>query len=251
MKSKSLIPEVWEVPAEFRARVGGRPGRQRVMQADGHLLLVLHEPPRPDEPTRRPRLFWRKPTGEWSSTAAGNGLAAFEQHLEEFNTAIDRCDRLEDSASSANEYFDVLDQVSPLKRTVEHLHQVLQEARRLEPGDRNIINLRDQCYDLSRTAELLYDATKNAMEMAQTRRAEEQAAASMEMAASAHRLNWLVALFFPLATLTGVFGMQLATGLESYAKPWPMVAVCIVGLVFGVILSSLVIRPPRRPAGKG
>ena len=48
----SLIPASWDVPEEFRQRLGDEPGRQRVMQADGHLLLILHAPPLADSPVR-------------------------------------------------------------------------------------------------------------------------------------------------------------------------------------------------------
>ncbi len=242
MKVQKLIPHNWDVPEEFRSRLGDRPGRQRLFTADGHLLIVAHAPPNPDEPTRQARLFWRKPDGEWMSTANGNGLVALNSHLEEFGKVVDRCDQLEDVAQTAQEYFDVLDKIAPLKRTIGHLNQVLEEARRLFPKDRDIINLRDQAYDISRTSELLYDATHNAMEMMQTRRAEQQATASLDMAAASHRLNWLVALFLPLATLSGVFGMSLNSTFESFAAPWPFVGVCVAGLILGLVLSGLVMK---------
>jgi Mg2+ and Co2+ transporter CorA len=242
MPKTNLIPETWNVPAVFRDRLGERPGRQRVMEFQNHLLFVLHEPPKAGDTTRKPRLFWRAPNGDWQTTMHGNGLHGFKTHLEELFQEVDHCDKLEDEASTARQYFEVLEQVSPLKRCVEHVHQVLQEARRLQPSDRDIINLRDQAYDISRTAELLYSATKNGMEMAQTRRAEEQALASMDMAAAAHRLNWLVAFFLPLATLTGVFGMQLATGIETISPPWPMVSVCAIGILLGAVFSSMAMK---------
>ena len=65
MVPKSVLPPSWEVPAQFRERLGERVGRQRAMMADGHLLLVLHRPPKKDEVERFPRLFWRKPDGTW------------------------------------------------------------------------------------------------------------------------------------------------------------------------------------------
>ena len=53
---KSILPATWEVPAEFRSRLGEKAGRQRAMMAEGHLLLVLHAPPKKDEPDRKGRL---------------------------------------------------------------------------------------------------------------------------------------------------------------------------------------------------
>jgi Mg2+ and Co2+ transporter CorA len=80
------------------------------------------------------------------------------------------------------------------------------------------------------------------MEMAQTRRAEEQAASSMAMAKAAHRLNQFVAFFFPLATLTSVFGMQLSSGLEFLPHPLPFAIICGVGILSGFIMLAIVGR---------
>lgn len=241
-----LIPGTWEVPGEFRERLGERPGRQRVMFSGGHLLFVLHEPPKPDEPTRRARLFWREPSGTWHSTSRIPGSAALRSHIEELERTIDQFDKLEDSAVKAGEFLPILEAISPLRRTSENLHRVLEEARQLLPGDRDLINLRDRAYDVSRTAELLYDATRNALDIARTKRAEEQAAASEAMATAAHRLNLLAAFFFPLATLATVFGMELPTGIEKLEGPWPFLAICGAGLFLGLLVAAFFLK--RRPA---
>ncbi len=242
MNKSKLIPRNWELPQEFIDRLGDRAGRQRVMFANGHLLFVLHAPPKPDQMTRAARLFWRKPNGEWLSTDPGNGLVTFRNHLDQLMAVIDECDQREDAAQTATEYFSILDAVSPLKRSAENLLHALEEARKLMPTDRDIIDFRDQAYDLARTAELLYSAARNGMEMAQTRRAEEQAASSMAMAKAAHRLNQFVAFFFPLATLTSVFGMQLVSGIEVFPAPLPFAIVCGVGIFAGFIMLAIVGR---------
>jgi len=81
---KSVLPATWEVPAEFRSRLGEKAGRQRARMAEGHLLLVLHAPPKKDEPDRKGRLFWRKPDGTWLSNELGGGSAALAKHLNEY-----------------------------------------------------------------------------------------------------------------------------------------------------------------------
>ena len=63
MSEKSPLPDAWNVPEIFRSRVRGKGGRQRAMSAEGHLLLVLHEPPRSGQPHRTARFFWRSPDG--------------------------------------------------------------------------------------------------------------------------------------------------------------------------------------------
>ena len=38
-----------------------------ITRSDGHLLLVLHLPPGPDDSKREGVLFWRNPAGEWQA----------------------------------------------------------------------------------------------------------------------------------------------------------------------------------------
>jgi len=57
MMEKSILPPGWQVPQEFRTRLGANVGRQRPMLADGHLLLVLHAPPKPEDQVRVGRFF--------------------------------------------------------------------------------------------------------------------------------------------------------------------------------------------------
>ena len=72
-EKKTMLPTSWEVPQVFRDRLGSRVGRQRAMVAEGHLLLVLHAPPAPDQDEREGRFFWRKPDGTWVSDRMGVG----------------------------------------------------------------------------------------------------------------------------------------------------------------------------------
>jgi hypothetical protein len=240
---RSVLPATWEIPQVFRQRLGDRPGRQRTMLADGHLLLVLHKPPSPDDDVRQGRYFWRKPDGTWTSSDAGSGIAGMQRHMSEFGDAIQVFDAREQEASTSFDYFGLLEGLAPLHRAAEHMHQVLQEARKLVPEDRSILNFRDQSYDLARTADLLYTNAKNGLDFAIARRAEEEAASSRLMAVSSHRLNILVAFFFPLATLSGVFGMNFSHGMENmFPTPWPLIVLVGAGLIAGAILALLVTR---------
>lgn len=111
------------------------------------------------------------------------------------------------------------------------------------PNDRDLILCRDRAYDIERAAELLYNEAKNALDFAIARRSEEQAAHSLRMALSAHRLNLLVAFFFPIATLSAVFGVNLAHGYEQQFAPLPFLGVLLLGLGSGLLLKSFVTRP--------
>lgn len=78
-----FIPESWDLPATIHKRLGDAAGRQRVMDEEGHLLLILHRAPEPeDNEVRRPVLFWSRPGGDWRSAPEGGGLTALDAHLE-------------------------------------------------------------------------------------------------------------------------------------------------------------------------
>jgi len=244
---KTILPATWKVPAVFRARLGEGAGRQRAMSAEGHLLLVLHEPPQEDHAQRAGRLFWRDAEGAWKSNTLGVGIQSLRSHITEF---ADRTDKLEEqlqTAAGADDYFALLQAIAPLHRTVRNLHAALQQAREMAPDDRDLITLRDQSGDLERAAELLHGDAKNGLDYTVARQTEEQTRRSYEMAVAAHRLNMLAAVFFPIAALTSIFGMNLAHPLETLPAPLPFWGVLAVGFVGGLMLTLAVARRPLAP----
>lgn len=247
MTRSKLLPTVWDIPAYFHGRVGDRPGRQRAMIDNGHLLLILHQPPSKNTRARDPHLFYRKSDGSWHSTADGSGLAALTKHLDRFDRLIETLELQEDQAKTANEYMALIEEMLPLKRLLSNLHSTLDEARKGLPQVRELINFRDHAYELTRAADLLYEAIQAGAELAQTRHAEVQAKHSQALAQSAHRLNLLVAFFFPLATMAAVFGMNFEFGMERFQAPIPFLLVCSIGFVLGVLLLSLIFKRPEDP----
>ena len=239
-----LIPPLWKVPQVFRDRMGEQVGRQRSMAADGHLLLVLHAPPQPNENQRHGRFFWRDPGAQWVSKERGTGVNALNKHLDDYARIIADLDQLEEKATTASEYFAIIEKLSPVERAARNLHRVLQEARQQCPEFRELINLRDRAYEIERTAELLLSEVKSALDVASAKRAEELSASSHRMSVSAHRLNMLAAFFFPIATLTAIFGSNLRHGWEETAPPIPLLVVLTVGLALGGILTVFVTRTP-------
>jgi hypothetical protein len=242
MQSKSLLPPLWDVPQIFRQRLGAAVGRQRVMQADGHLLLVLHAPPTPEEDHRVGRFIWRKPDGTWTCNDLGTGANVVGKHLAQYADLIDKFDRQEETAATADEYFAVLEGLAPLQRAARNLHAVLQEARQLVPADRDLINYRDQAYEIERRAELTYNGAKAALDFAVAKQAEQQAASARRMAVSAHRLNLLAAFFFPLATLSALFGVNIRHGLEVVQPPIVFLVFVGLALLVGIALMRFVTR---------
>jgi Mg2+ and Co2+ transporter CorA len=244
MQQKSILPPSWEVPQEFRDRLGSSVGRQRAMFADDHLLLVLHAPPKPNDEDREGRFFWRKPDGTWVSNTLGAGPTALMKHVEEYDARIESLDSQAEQARSSADHFAVIEALSPLQRAARNLHAVLQEARKLCPEDRGVIDVRDQAYTIERTAELLSSHARSALDFAIARRAEEQAQSSRHMANAAHRLNLLAAFFFPLATLCAIFGMDVQHDLDNVQPPFLFFGIILAGLLFGVVLTVIVMRRP-------
>jgi len=246
-----LLPHDWQVPAKFAKRLGDDVGRQRVMDAEGHLLLVLHEPPAVGTAQRVGRLFWRDTEGSWRSKPLGDGVQALKRHVADFGERADVLEKLCLEADSAEAYYQLLRAIVPMHRTVRHLHAVLQEARELAPEDRDLINLRDRAGEIERALELLHGDAQNGLDFTVAHQAEKQSQRTYEMAVAAHRLNLLAATFFPLATLSAIFGAIFAMmhaneehGLHNVDTPllfWVAMGAAIVG---GVFLGFVIARKP-------
>jgi len=244
MSQASLLPGNWKVPQVFRDRLGNKVGRQRAMFADGHLLLVLHAPPAPDERHRQGRFFWRSPEGTWKSSLLGDGVQALDKHLEQYLQELQKLENAEDRAQTADDYFPILQAIAPLHRAAGNMHNALQEARELVGEDRDLMVCRDHAYLIERSIELLQSDTKNGVDCLVARRAEEDAQNSRRMAAAAHRLNVMAAIFFPIATLATIFGMNLQSGLEEVG-PVLFWVVLFVGVLVGALVKESVVGGSR------
>lgn len=247
--AKNILPPTWVIPPAIRERLGDKVGRQRAMTADGHLLLVLHKPPKAGDNERQGRFFWRSPEGNWLSSDLGPGPAAIAKHLAEFNDLVERFDRQEESAQTVDEMFRIIEAMSPIHRSTRNLHTALQEARTLVSADRDLINFRDRAYEIERAAELLLAEVQTALEFALAKKTEEQTAASHQMALASHRLNLLAAFFFPIVTLCSIFGVSLSHGIESIIPPpFAFLSVIGLGLILGFVLCSILAA--MQPAGR-
>jgi hypothetical protein len=251
MDDKStLLPADWNLPDKLRDRLGTSAGRQRVLIEDEHLLIVLHAVPGADEIGRRGRFFWRDPAGNWRTAAMTDRVASLDDHLDEYRRAIEQLEQAEDAARKARDYFELLDRLTPLVRATRNMYAVLQLAREAVNDERELIVIRDQASDLTRRVELLQEDSRNGLEFAIAWQAEQQAETTYQMSVAAHRLNLLVAFFFPIATIMAIFGTSLKNGFETWDQtngPLPLVALIAAGLLAGVILTRFVIRPIRRP----
>ena len=244
MSQASLLPGNWKVPQVFRDRLGNKVGRQRAMFADGHLLLVLHAPPEPEERQRQGRFFWRSPEGTWKSSSLGDGINALDKHLQQYLQELQKLENDEDRAQTADEYFSILQAIAPLHRSAGNMHNALQEARELVGEDRDLLVCRDHAYLIERSVELLQSDTKNGLDCVIARRSEEDAENGRRMAAAAHRLNVMVAIFFPIATLATIFGMNLEHGLENVG-PVLFWVVLFAGVLVGAMVKQSIVGGSR------
>jgi hypothetical protein len=236
----SPLPANWTVPQKFRDRLGAQAGKQRAMVDEGHLLLILHAPPDPGSPEKREgRLFWRSPDGGWRATGGGSvNVGALRRHVESFAEALEPLEVAVESARTADDYFKAVHALTPLVRTTRNLHHTLQAAREAVPGDKDLIALRDQAYDLERAADLLLVQARDGLDFMVARRAEEQSAQGASMIAASHRLNMLIALFLPITALGSLLGMNLRHGLEEWNAPWTFWVVAAAAFGIGYVVRS-------------
>ena len=236
-------PRIWNLPIEIRRRLSGRVGRQRAMSFEGHLLVVLHPVPNRSTPRQPGVYFWRSPEGEWSHSEQGAGFAALERLVQDYEQAVVELEQQHESASSTKEWFTILDQIGPQHRAARNLHDTLTQALEESAYEQRtqLQPLCDQASEVERSAELLQNDVQNAIQYEIARQAELQAGFGRLQSRAAHRLNVLVAIFLPLATLSSVFGMNLRSGMEGA----PMVLfwmVMLLGVAIGAVIGVYVMN---------
>lgn len=224
-----MLPGHWKLPKSLRDRLGREAGPQRMMLEEGHLLIVLHQLPKPGDQTRQGVYFWRNLEGGWSASTGGK-LDALAAHFELFEKALARMTDAEYNASSARQYHDVLTELTPICRTVRHAKEVMQKAREAMPDDERLIDLRDRAAGLERTADLLLQDAGYGLNFTVARRSEEEADA-------ARRLNVLAAIFLPLTAASGLFSMTMKSGTGFEDWPSSFWVVAGGGLLVGLMLA--------------
>ncbi|MEM9452177.1 MAG: CorA family divalent cation transporter [Cyanobacteria bacterium P01_E01_bin.6] len=225
------LPESWALPEAIKSRFGQKSsGKQRTMVAEGHLLLVLHRVPRTGDRTRAAVFAWRKPDGSWLHSGGSSGLSPLIKHLKEYGKTEEKLTAAYDQAASADDYFDILEKIAPLRLATKNLHSTLQAARDNIPDDKDIIDLRDWAHDIERTLDLLHENTKSALDYKIAQRTEEQAQLSLASVEAGHRLNVLAAIFFPLTAISCLFGMNVVSGLEDNSNItfWTITLISVV-----------------------
>ncbi|MFO0554735.1 MAG: CorA family divalent cation transporter [Polyangiaceae bacterium] len=243
-----VIPSNWDgLPQVIVKRFGTTAGRQRSMFHEGHLVLVLHAPPRHDEVDRRAAIFWRNTTAQWRATGeAKGGLNGLKELVEAYRQRILPLEQSLESSKRAADFFRIQQEIAPLLRSIRHFHKTIQEGRELVKDDADLISLRDAAGDLERMAELVQSDAKAGLEFVVARQSEENAERAAHIERSSHRLNLIAAMFLPISALGSVFGVNLAHGLEHTASPYLFWIFVGAAFVLGLIVRSSVNRSAKR-----
>ena len=239
-----IIPPTWNLPTSVSVRLGqSSVGRQRAIFEDGHLLLVLHKPPGPDDRNRESVLFWRSPSGDWQFNRGGPGTGGLKRHVQTVADLEGELTAAYEKAGSISDLFDLMEKLVPLTRFARNMHAAIQKAREEVKDDPFLVELRNQAYEIERNLDLLLEDTRNEIQHRTARKAEEQANLSQAALQASHRLNVLAALFFPLTAVASLFGMNLLHGLDQNSARvfW---AVAGVSLLLGFFLKGWVTRKP-------
>lgn len=211
-----IVPQNWNLPETISRRLSPTTyGRQRAIVEERQIVLVLHKPPGPDDDSRQGVLFWRDARGEWQSSRGNPGAGAVKRHVQEYAALEDELSAKYENAVTSLNLFEVLDAATPAARAARNQHAAFQAARQEFGDDPAILELRDLASDIERNFDLLVEDVRNAIQYRAVREAEEQAALTRETLRASHRLNLLAALFLPVTAVAGIFGMNVASGLES------------------------------------
>lgn len=232
----------WKLPRSIENRLGETSyGPQRAIHEEDHLLVILHEPPAPDELERNPALFLRTPDGQWSCNGYAHGESKLRSLLERYRTQWAECEGMYETAKTASELFKLLERLAPLNRSSTNLANALQSARESAKQDKFLISMRDESNEVSRSFDLLTADAKLALEYRIAKNAEEQAVRTEQMAEAQHKLNVLAAFTFPVMALATMFGMNITHGLEARSPElfWGALA---GGIGVGFLVKSWVMR---------
>lgn len=240
----------WTLPAEITARLGNESwGAQRAIVETGHLLLILHTPPKADSNEREHEVFFRSPDGKWLHKGQEHGERSLRNFLDAYRALLSELEMRFEKAADIDALFSIIDRLIPLARSSANMKLALQSARESLDDDAFLIDMRDRSVDLARGFELLLADARQALDFRIARSAEAQTRAAEVGNRAQHKLNILAAVTFPLMAISAVFGMNLHSGLEGV----PFVAFWLVfvgGLLLGMWVRQWVGSHPSPTVGK-
>ena len=145
-----------------------------------------------------------------------------------------------EKAGDAASVFRVIERAAPLSRAATNALSALEAALAGLRAARGLVALRNMAIDTQRGAELLHGDAKTALDFQIARQSELQARQSAATTRASNRVGLIAAFFLPLTALSGVFGMNLPTGLD--ASPALFWGVFGFGSLFGAVLGLALAR---------
>ena len=208
---------------------------------------MLYQVSKPKSSRGETVYFWRNREHEWHYSERGGGFSALEKVVERYGNRIAELEESLSTADDSRARFQLLDDVTPVLRSVRNLADALHKGLELsdqqtlagpvnkarhdnEPGPSQLQSVCDHAIEISRAAEILKSDVQSAIQFAHARQQELQSHYVRQQSQAAHRLNILAATFLPVATISSVFGMNLASGLESSPALFWVVLLASVGI---------------------
>lgn len=219
----------FEVPPALAPHLSRSVGRQRVLSHEGTVLIILHRPPIDDHWKREGVFLLKSPDGSWKC----RGERTPKVFLESYRNAARGFDEEFEGTLKVSELFELLDRLVPLRRAARNVHAVLVEAGKVVPDDAELTEWINFAYETERGLDLVYEDIRNAIDAHLARVEEAQMELSKQSLIATDRLNLLVALFLPLATLASVLGMNLSHGLNPH-DPLVFYGVTAAGCLLGL-----------------
>lgn len=247
------IPPGWGLPVELRIHIGDRGGHQRELEADGHLVLILHRVPETKSRAREPVYFWKPPEHEWRASGRGAPKAQLMKLVEEYELTVLRLSEMHEAGETASQIFAVLEHITPVTRAIRNLTETLRRARRIpedQDARRDLQQVLDLAQEVTRNAELLQNDARHALDYQIAMQSEIQARHSREVERATHRLNAMAAVFLPLTAVASVFGMNLRSGLEE-SPAWIFWLVLVGGIAAGLFVSEILTAVKLRGQNSG
>lgn len=226
-----MLPERW------RYRVGDPVGRQRMLEEDGHLLLILHEVPGDSE---KDWFFWVDETKKWSSAPEAGGLRHMRLLLDRYEEVVDALEARLKVADSVADFYSILREEAPVGRALKQVRLIAARARKIHKKNRPLLQIRSIAEELDDDLTLVQNEARLGMEAVAAESAENQRIVSEKQTSDGLKLNLLASFYLPLMALSSLMGMNVINGFED--TRWMFWLIFTIGVGAGAVLVKVVGR---------
>lgn len=242
----SLYPDHWPLPKGITARLGETLEHQRTLAAEGHLLFVLHDPPKLGESRRDGFLVWRDAEGGYHTTSGGEGQRRINEALQAYAARLDTLENGLERARTADDLALVSAETDLVCRSLRPFVNALQTGCAALEQAPELVTLRDIAHMIDRAAELLAQRARTALQAKAATASDAVADRLNALEGHLFRLNLMVALFFPLMALAVALGWTISRPpAATLTALYPLLGVGALAGV-GFLVWAVLSRKPRR-----